>query len=550
MHAMTPPSPEPTPGETHAVVVVGGGIAGLTAAVSLAERGASVLLLEKDRASLGGRVGSSSSVSFSYQGQKWRFENAHAVHGLWPQYQNLFHFIERHGLAACLADASDPSFVFDRVGAVRGSTVYPGEKHVLFLQPLHHVLQLRNRQLYRLIGKDEIPRLLNLGWHLLQAVHFDPNSEAHRQKYDVRAVTDFMTGIPSFHRDLLRSLTRSVFFSEPEAVSLWAFLVALRMRAFPHRRTRRLSLCTGNFVERVFDPLLPVIESAGGRVVQGIRVDRVRRSADGSWSLDWVRDDGEGPSPWGFSRKKGTLRARAVILATDVVNAGRLAARSPDLGRVYGDFVSFQGRPASSIRIWYARCPNDTETESGVFSGQTLADTYCWLHRFDDAFVRWRRATGGGAVECQVCAPDWKHAIDDQETIRRVKQDIERAFPEVANSAVNTTITRHPATHTNFPVGSAVTFPKVRTPHPSLALAGDWIDGGFPALYMERACQTGVVAANAILDLLDLEPWPVLEPAPSPIRLQSLEKWTQVLDRLPLDLHPPARGKRIREQLS
>ena len=44
-----------TPGASKPVLVIGGGIAGLTAAVELADAGASVILVEKS-ASLGGRV--------------------------------------------------------------------------------------------------------------------------------------------------------------------------------------------------------------------------------------------------------------------------------------------------------------------------------------------------------------------------------------------------------------------------------------------------------------------------------------------------------------
>jgi isorenieratene synthase len=46
------------------VVVVGGGIAGICAALALAERGVPVLLLEKDEISFGGRVASKPGTRF------------------------------------------------------------------------------------------------------------------------------------------------------------------------------------------------------------------------------------------------------------------------------------------------------------------------------------------------------------------------------------------------------------------------------------------------------------------------------------------------------
>ncbi|MFH1463624.1 MAG: FAD-dependent oxidoreductase [Pseudomonadota bacterium] len=269
-----------------------------------------------------------------------------------------------------------------------------------------------------------------------------------------------------------------------------------------------------------------------------MRVERATRSAEGGWELAWTRGEGPRCRERGFAGRAGTLRAEHLVLAVDVAGAAELAEGSVDLAPILGDLSVFKGRPAVNVRCFWDRAPDHTWGESGVFAGATTADNYFWLHRFQDRFAAWHRATCGAVSECHVYAPDSKHELSDEELMRRCREDMENAFPELAGHCIHTAIIRNRATHINFPVGCAERFPTVRTAAPDLFLCGDWIDGGEAVLYMERACQTGIAAANGVLGSLGLSPWPVLGSVAPPPSIRLLQRALRKVDRHFPDVWP------------
>jgi isorenieratene synthase len=513
------------------VVVVGGGIAGICAALHLAERGLAVTLLERNGVSVGGRVAAYPPAHVEHQGQRWSFPMEHGVHGWWRQYRNFMALIERLDLSDRMIDAYDQTLMFRDSRDTYRTNVGRETQITPVPEPFHHVQLLRKKNIRRIIHRDDLPRFLTLGVKLLEAVMFEPTQPEHLARYDGLSVREYTQGVPFFYRAFLGSLTRSGFFSDPQYVSLWAFLIALQHYVFLRREDQRFSFTRGSVVPSLLDPMLERIRAAGGRVITGVRVSRVRRREGGGWSIGWARGEGPASQEPGFRGRGGRLDADQLVLAIDVAGAKELLAHSPDLGAAWGDLSVFQGRPAINIRCWWSRAPDHTWGESGVFAGKATADNYFWLHRFQDAFAAWHRETGGGVSECHIYAPASKHELPDQQLLDEVLADTENAFPEQRGACIHQEIIRNRATHINFPVGCAGSFPTVRTPHPDLFLCGDWVDGGSAVLYMERACQTGLCAANGVLEALGLEGFEVLSPLPPPAHMQRLQRVLRSFDR-------------------
>ncbi|MEM1009595.1 MAG: FAD-dependent oxidoreductase, partial [Myxococcota bacterium] len=85
----------------HSIAVIGGGIAGISAASHLAERGFRVTLFEKD-AFIGGKVG-----SWPIQLGDQQVHVEHGFHAFFRQYYNLRNFLERLGVSQHLRPIDD-----------------------------------------------------------------------------------------------------------------------------------------------------------------------------------------------------------------------------------------------------------------------------------------------------------------------------------------------------------------------------------------------------------------------------------------------------------
>jgi len=202
------------------------------------------------------------------------------------------------------------------------------------------------------------------------------------------------------------------------------------------------------------------------------------------------------------------------VLALDAPAARELLLHSPPTAAAAAGIRFPSGVPTLIVRLWFSRSPQPIAA-SGICTGDFLVDNFFWLQQLQPAYGAWHSATGGSAVEMHLYGPSELLEQPDATLLAQVVHDTYRAFPELRGALLHTTLLRNDATHTLFTPGDPARSLAVRTPWPGLYACGDWVSDPNPAMYLERATTTGMVAANQLLRDLGLEPWPLLEhPAP------------------------------------
>jgi uncharacterized protein with NAD-binding domain and iron-sulfur cluster/nitrite reductase/ring-hydroxylating ferredoxin subunit len=245
------------------VVIVGGGLAGLSAGVSLAARGVRVTVLERGSA-VGGKLAA------------WRDADGdtveHGVHGWWTQYFNFFDLMRQVGVRPedVLVGPVDTAYVHED-GAVANLRLPERE----LPSPLYLAAQIAE---VRLGGWDKASAARSL----LPSFGFEHARDYRR--FDDLSLRSYLArrGATRALLDVaLEPLARSLGFVEAGELSTAAFFSALSFYLLGHQDDIRMRVCRGNPRERILEPMVAFIEARGGRVRCGVTVERVLVGADG-----------------------------------------------------------------------------------------------------------------------------------------------------------------------------------------------------------------------------------------------------------------------------
>ena len=476
------------------VLIIGAGLAGLTAALHLAERGLKPIVLEANPQYVGGRVAGNTTVEFEQCGQVWRFRGEHGVHGIWSPYRNLQAMLTRHNLRPTFIPAQEENWIYRYSnGRVKMAAVGSALRNSWIPAPLHYLaLFIRPRFLQMLDIRDALS-LIEVWYSLLLALGVDPLRED--QPLEDQWLSDLTRHWSPALRAFMIGLIRNGLSAHPEEIPLSGFIAFMRFYTLLRRDTWAFSYLPADGGTSLVEPLAQRLRELGGVIELGAKVDRLERSGD-----RWIAVGGSiGSSP----------AARSLILATDAPNTRSILCASEATSPIANDLYFPRGMPTAILRFWYDRLP-DNSVEAGIFSGEVVIDNYFWLHRLQDQYLRWSKATGGSAIEVHIYGPPELLAESDALLLTRAAADVQAAFPELRGHLIQQVMQRNDATHTLFGLGRADQHLGIVTPWPNLFCCGDWVRHPSPAFFLERACVTGIAAANAVLQSRALNPWPLL----------------------------------------
>ncbi len=479
------PPPEPTgergtPGDRH-VVVVGGGIAGLTAALGLAERGVRVTLLERTER-LGGRVASwSVTLPDGTPAQMSR-----GFHAFFRQYYNLRAVLRR----------TDPT-----LDGLRPLTDYPLVREGGVADSFAGIPRTPPWNLAAFVVRSPSFDLAGLrGVDVEQAlglldVDF-PRSFTALDGVSAAEVLDRLR-FPEDARHLALEVFARSFFAEPSEFSGAELLAMFHLYFVGSAEGLLFDVPRDDYDGTLWGPLGAHLHGLGVEVAVGREVTTVLDGAGGRLAVHHRAAGGGDPGQ--------VLDADAVVLALDPVGLREVVAGSPrlgggdDAGRAWREQVAgVRSAPAFAVwRLWFeGRVRAERPPFLGT-SGYGPLDNVSVLERFEDHATEWSSSHGGSVVELHAYAlPD---GTDEADLRERMLAALHRVYPETAGLDVvhdEWLVERDCVLVGLEPWASR---PGVATPDARLVLAGDAVRCDLPVALMERAATTGWLAADRLL---------------------------------------------------
>ncbi|MFE7967547.1 hydroxysqualene dehydroxylase HpnE [Streptomyces cellulosae] len=446
----------PVPPGRHAVVV-GGGLAGTTAALALADAGVRVTLLE-GRPRLGG-------LAFSFRRGDLTVDNGQHVY-----------------LRCCTAYR----WFLDRIG---GADLAPLQDRLDV--PVVDADRPEGRRLGRL-RRDPLPVPLHLGRSLATYPHLSLADRA-RVGRAALALKGLDLGDPALDEQDFGSWLAAHGQSPRAVEALWDLVGVATLNAVAGDSSLALAAMVfktgllsdsgaadigwaqvplGDLHDRLARKAL---DSAGVRTETRTRVTSVRSDGDGGWTVDIPGE---------------TLRADAVVLAVpqreayDLLPAGAL----DDPDRLLGIGTA----PILNVHVVYDR----TVLTRPFFAA--LGTPVQWV--FDRTHASGLRHGQYLALSQSVAHDDIDAPVADLRA--RYLPELERLLPRTRGAEILDFFVTRERTATFAPApGVGRLRPGARTKAPGLYLAGAWTATGWPAT-MESAVRSGVGAADAALGAL------------------------------------------------
>ena len=442
--------------EVPRVAVVGGGIAGLSAATALAERGVSVVVLERE-AYLGGRVGGWSTTLDDGS----PVTMSRGFHAFFRQYYNLRNLLERSDPGLTRLHAVEDYPLIDGDGRVDGFKGLPPTPPLNAFAFVKRSPTFKWRDLGNLSGLAALP---------LMTVSVPETFD----KLDDVSAAEFLRRInfPEAARHLAFGVFSRSFFADPEKMSAAELAMMFHIYFLGSSEGLVFDVPTGPYPQTLWDPLGEYLSGLGVEIRTGVTVEKIERG----FTVDGEKFD-------------------AVVLATDVGGLRKLAGNlGTDEWR--SDVAALENTPPFLVhRVWLDKPVNADRPAFIGTGGMPPIDNISILERFEDEAAEWAARTGGSVVELHAYAASDSEELTREQLIARMHE----IYPETASAAIVSSRSEWRDDCPMFGLGHFARRPTVRTPEPGLVLAGDGIRIDLPVALMERAATTGLHAANTLL---------------------------------------------------
>jgi isorenieratene synthase len=457
------------------IVVVGSGLAGLSAALHLAERGVEVTLCEAHPRYLGGRTRARDPYRFALAGRIHEQSLDHGQHCMWFQYYNMRRLLERLGIwSLAVRECTSTRYIVDKGDRVVRLPPFDVRPSNAVASRWRFLRDLARASGAERLGVRDLGRLAFALPRLLQISTFRHGDDYWR--WDDLTIGQMFAwiGLPGEMDQIFKSLCKaSTFHAHAEMSAAWG-LSMIESTLIHHPADHKMWCFRGNLGTHLVEPLVVAVERSGGLVLRNARAVGFDVT-DGH--IRAVRLAPTGPVDGGLGEALAaptTITCDAVVSATDI--PGFQALMLP----LFGDLpevratANLETISNATIRIVTSKPVSRTEPWMGILSGRFhWLDCYFLLSRYQDEFAAFAAETGGDVIECHGYLSQREYASCPPDIVRRgIGDEISRVWPEVAGSIIHIEYFVNERTFDKQTVGHQAFLPSLRTSIPNLLLAG------------------------------------------------------------------------------
>ena len=438
------------------VAVIGGGVAGMSAACALAEAGFLVQLVER-RPYLGGRAS-----SYWHPGVNEAIDNCQ--HALIGAYTNLQGFYRRIGVTGLIHWTNE--FTMIEPGG-RRSRLGPFELGPLRLPaPLHSAPSFLKASAFTLADKLALGRAMRA---MMKPEAMEHSRESlgdwlRRHKQTEGALNRFW-----------RLVIASALNAEIDSIAVPYAAKVIRELFLNSAEAGSMGMSTVPLSE-LYAPVTPFITERGGRVLLNTFVEGA------AWD--------EASAKWLICTRSGELVSDYMILALPFEAMQKLLPHLPaeegteNLARQLERQVHW---PICSVHLWFDR--EITELEHAVLLDREIH----WMYNQSKLQGR-----GGHYIELVISATRAFAALPREAAIEQAVRELTEFFPLVKEAKLEK-VALIKEMHATFGVHPGIDWarPHGASPWPKCFLAGDWVQTGWPST-MESAARSGHLAAEEL----------------------------------------------------
>lgn len=435
------------------VIVVGAGLAGMSAAVKLTEAGCRVTVLEAN-SFIGGRTSS------------WKEKGMYIESGF---HRFLGFYTALPGLLHKVGVEVDDIVAWEDEVEVR---TLKGLEATLGLAPLHKPLKTA----WNALGhNDFLPPSDKLALGKMFAKAFKDYTDKPLQ-LDQVTVYDYAhsNGVSDIAvNNLLTPLTEGIFFVPVEEYSMHNLigLFAPYIKSMPKLR---VGAFLGGMSEVMMQPMADYLSKHGGDIQTGVRIEKLLLAND---------------KITGVASKDQAYQADEVILASSLQPAQQIIKKSLSNTDAFKDMLQLPSMPSVTFQIELSRPSMDQDRTT--FGPETIMSSFAEQSRttFRDS---------KGRLSIILSQPEKQLGRPDEEVLQDIKTDAQKLNVDLTDNILDYRKVEIPHDFYSLRTGQESLRPEQKTPVTGLTLAGDYTKQKYLAT-MEGAVVSGQLAADLVL---------------------------------------------------